>query len=78
MPKSVNVQLLLGLFGLVLFIVVAFFAVLHLTHGSAPGDTPSDADQPQADQIRNGDQPPPDVTLKSSPPPPEKKPALGQ
>jgi hypothetical protein len=66
LQKSPNMRLLLGLFGLMVFVVVAFFAVVRLTHSGDAGAPPDDAQQQQ------------DGSAPRSPPPPEVKPALGQ
>jgi hypothetical protein len=72
LPKA-NARLILGLFGLAVFVLVACFAILRLMHGGDAAEPPSDADQQQG-----AGQQQPDGSPQSAPSPPEKKPALGQ
>ena len=63
--KSVSIRLMLGLFGLLMFVVIVAFAVrLMQTSGAPPA--PADDNQQQV------------PGAPDKPPPPQKKPALGQ
>jgi heme/copper-type cytochrome/quinol oxidase subunit 2 len=66
MSHTVNMPLMLGMFGVLILILLAFFT-LRLMHSGGAAPPPADADQQQ-----------PGAPHSDPPPEPQPKPALGQ
>jgi hypothetical protein len=71
LPKAVNMPLLLSGFGLLLVILVAFFALRLMNSGGTAPPPPPDDPMQQSDQLQTQPHPNP-------PPEAQPKPALGQ